>query len=92
MCKGEFWDAQDAADALVKSARYRRHAIEHLLTTLQRGESFVSRAAYRLLVEYELQDELAAEFKVCKGKHTADQRKALIDRLAQAVRQEFPGP
>ncbi|HEX5104983.1 MAG TPA: hypothetical protein VFV87_14285, partial [Pirellulaceae bacterium] len=85
MTNGLFWDALDAADKLVKSPRYRHDALHHLLAAVAESESFVSRAAFTLMTELGLKDELKQLLADCKMKNADPTvRRALVERLADA--------
>jgi hypothetical protein len=89
MNNGEFWDALDAADALVNSTRYHQDAVNHLLSVVR--DTDVSRAAYSLLDLYHVRQELAPLVEACEKDPGGTSRKRLVERLTQIIKEHEQG-
>jgi len=81
---GEYWDALDAADALLDSERYSAAAVSHLIAAVRESEPFISRPANTLLRRFGVEEESRAMLKRCQSERGAGpNRKALVERLVK---------
>lgn len=90
MKNGLFWDALDAADALIDSDRYHADAVRHHLSVLRDAEYFTARAAGSLLRLYHVGEQLQPLVDACEreAKDGAN-RKALVGKLTKLVEEDL---
>jgi hypothetical protein len=89
MVNGLFWDALDAADQLLESKRYHNDAVDHLLAVVRDSEHFTGRAAFSLLTEYDIREELEPLVDSCrKEPKNGPNRQSLVDKLTKLVEKD----